>query len=237
MIDEQEVAQESAEQETVQEQPVTEPTQQQQVQSAKDKETNLRILREAAERALRERDAAIEQLQQFKKPQQQEPVNEDLPISSDDLVEGKHLAPYAQRIKQLEKQQKEQLEQTMTATAELKLRTQYSDFDKVVTMENIQQLSASFPELAKTINSHKDLYEKAASAYTLIKKFGIYSEEPFNADKQKAIENSNKPRPLTSISPQQGESPLSRVNAFANGLTDDLKKQLLKEMEEARKGY
>lgn len=36
------------------------------------------------------------------------------------------------------------------------------------------------------------------------------------------------------LSPQQGDSPLSKANAFANGLTEDLKKQLQKEMFEAR---
>ena len=37
------------------------------------------------------------------------------------------------------------------------------------------------------------------------------------------------------MSPQQGDSPLSRANAFANGLTPELRVQLIKEMEEARK--
>jgi len=47
--------------------------------------------------------------------------------------------------------------------------------------------------------------------------------------------NTAKPRPLTSVSPQSGESPLSRANAFAEGLTPELKKNLFKEMQEAKK--
>ena len=57
------------------------------------------------------------------------------------------------------------------------------------------------------------------------------------ADKRKAQENSAKPRPMASVSPQQGESPLSHANAFANGLTPELQKQLWKEMQDAKKGF
>jgi hypothetical protein len=55
------------------------------------------------------------------------------------------------------------------------------------------------------------------------------------ADKLRAQKNAAKPKPLASVNPQQGDSPLSKANAFANGLTDDLKKQLRKEMEDARR--
>ncbi len=49
--------------------------------------------------------------------------------------------------------------------------------------------------------------------------------------------NASKPKPLASVNPQQGDSPLSRANAFANGLTEELKDQLRKEMSESRRGY
>jgi hypothetical protein len=55
------------------------------------------------------------------------------------------------------------------------------------------------------------------------------------ADRAAAQKNASKPKPLASVSPQQGDSPLSRANAFANGLTPELQKQLRQEMEEARK--
>ena len=62
-------------------------------------------------------------------------------------------------------------------------------------------------------------------------------EKPDNykTDRELAQKNASKPKPLASVSPQQGDSPLSRANAFANGLTNELKAQLRKEMEEARK--
>ena len=43
---------------------------------------------------------------------------------------------------------------------------------------------------------------------------------------------------VTSVSPQEGAAgPLSKANAFADGLTPDLKKQLYQEMIDARKKH
>lgn len=213
--------------------------QQPESQSAKDKESNLLYLRKLADQASRERDDALRRLQEieYQKAAKVESSDEDISIKDDELVEGKHLSKYIKRVKQLEQQQRQYIQQTTESTAEMRLKAQYNDFDKVMTLENVQTFSAAYPELAKTINASNDLYEKASSAYTLIKKFGIYNDQPFEADKQKAIANSAKPRPLASVSPQQGDSPMQRANAFANGLTSELKDQLLKEMNEARKGY
>lgn len=208
-------------------------------QSAKEKESNLLYLRKLADQANRERDDAVRRLQEieYQRSAKVESPDEDITIKDDELVEGKHLAKYVKKIKQLEQQQRQYIQQTTESTAEMRLKSQYPDFDKVMTLENVQMFSSAYPELAKTINSSSDLYEKASSAYTLIKKFGIYNDQPFEADKQKAIANASKPRPLASVSPQQGDSPMQRANAFSNGLTKELKEQLLKEMNESRKAY
>jgi hypothetical protein len=220
---------------------VAAPSQDEQLKahSAREKEANLTYFRKLADQAARERDDAIRRLQEIERQKEQkvEYPDEDITIKDDELVEGKHLAKYVRKIKQLEEQQRNYIQRTTESTAEMRLKAQYPDFDKVMTMDNVQTLSAAYPELAKTINSSNDLYEKASSAYTLIKKFGIYNDQPFEADKQKAIANAAKPRPSASVSPQQGDSPMQRANAFANGLTKELKEQLIKEMNEARKGY
>lgn len=223
--------------EVPQEQPPVAEENTQKVISAKDKEDNLRILRERADRTARERDDYARRLQEYESRQKPESPEEDFSIKDDELVEGKHLSKAMKRIKQLEQQQRDYMQQSTESTAEIKLRSQYPDFDKVMTLENVQALSTAYPELANAINASADLYSKASSAYTLIKKFGIYEEKPFSTDKVRAEANAVKPRPLASVSPQQGDTPLSRANAFANGLTDDLKAQLRKEMEEARKLY
>lgn len=200
-------------------------------------------LREAKNKAQRERDQAVRLLEEMqarqetaKQLQQQAPETDDeLNIAPDEIAEGKHLSKLTKKIQNLEKQLQNYHHQSAEVTAETRLKSQYPDFDKVVSKENIEQLRSEYPELAHTLNSSTDLYTKAVSAYTLIKKFGIHQEDNFAQEREMAQKNAAKPRPLTSISPQQGDTPLSRANAFANGLTDELKAQLRKEMEEARK--
>ena len=207
-----------------------------------DNSKNIRALREKAARAdqaERERDEAVRVLQQIKQVQSPDPQPEEdynLEISPDDLVEGKHLNRFSKKIEKLESQLKQYANSATANATEARLKSQYSDFDQVVTKENIDALRASYPEVAETINSSTDLYSKAVSAYTLIKNLGIIPEDNYSKDREMAQNNASKPRPLTSVSPQQGDSPMSRANAFANGLTDELKDQLRKEMNEARKG-
>lgn len=209
-----------------------------------DQARNFRAVKEAAERASRERDEALARLRQYENNQphqhiEEEPEEvEELNVKPDDLVEGKHLLKYNKEIKALKQQLKQFASQTHASTAEARLRSQYQDFDKVMTLENIRALSAAYPELAKSINATNDLYDKSVSAYTLIKRFGIYDETPpYEAEKQKAVANAAKPRPLASVSPQQGDSPMQRANIFAQGLTDDLKQKLREEMAQAAKKY
>lgn len=209
-----------------------------------DQARNFRAVKQAAEQAARERDEALARLRQYEIPQQHQHIEEEpeeveeLNVKPDDLVEGKHLLKYNKEIKALRQQLKQFANQTHASTAEARLRIQYQDFDKVMTLENIRALSAAYPELAKSINATNDLYDKSVSAYTLIKRFGIYDETPpYEAEKQKAVANAAKPRPLASVSPQQGDTPMQRANIFAQGLTDELKQKLREEMAQAAKRY
>lgn len=195
---------------------------------SKNNEDNIRILREKAERAAKyeqELEAMKAKMQQwenaFSKTNQSQ--DEDTPLNPDDLVEGKHLSRFEKKIKQLEEQYKQQY-------TEQRLRTEYKDFDQVVNEANLKELSQQYPYLANTLKAPGDLYDKAASAYTLIKNMGIYREDNYEKDRDRVHQNSQKPRPLTSVNPQEADTPLSQANAFANGLTPELKKQLYKEM-------
>jgi hypothetical protein len=115
------------------------------------------------------------------------------------------------------------------------LKAQYPDIDKVVSRENIDALREIDPEFVEMLDASTNFRAKAISAYKQIKKAGIFIEDNFQQDRDLALKNAAKPKPLASVSPQQGDSPLSRANAFANGLTEDLKIQLRKEMEESRR--
>jgi len=203
------------------------------------KEDNLKILRERSERLERERDEAVrvaQDLQSKMQPKTIEP-EEDLNVNlnPDDFVEGKHLSKVDKKIRKLEEQVKQYQQKATEISLEAQLRTQYPDFDKVVTKENIDALRLSDPDIADAIYYTPDIYKKASLAYKMIKKLNIGQEDVYSKDREIAQRNAAKPKPVNIVSPQQGESPLSKANAFADGLTDELKLQLRKEMENARK--
>lgn len=202
-------------------------------------ERNFVNLREKANRAERERDEALRMVREMEARQKQpEPIEEDISLGADDIAEGKHLAKLQKQIKNLTGELKKYQQESALSSVENKIRTNYPDFDSVVSRANLESLKNSYPELAQTLYSAQDEYAKAASAYTLIKKLGIDNNESYDMDKRKVQENAAKPKPLVSLAAQTGQpGALAHANAFAGGLTKDLQAQLLKEMTEARKGY
>lgn len=204
-------------------------------------ERNFKTLRANKDKLELERNEALEKLAKYEqqksalKPTLQESDDYGLGLGEDDLAEGKHLKKINAHIQKLEKQINKYQQQSSEIGIETKIKQQYPDFDKIVSKDNIELLRSLHPEIAQTINSSSDLYNKAVSAYTMIKKLGIVTEDNFQQDRALAQKNAAKPKPLSSVSPQQGDSPLSHANAFANGLTDDLKKQLYREMIDAAK--
>ena len=207
-------------------------------------ENNIRALREKSERIERERDEYMQRLKSYEEKtntNSQEDDDFSLEIGENDLAEGKHLSKMQKKWKGQLKKQQEALTKTQKQTENLlieaRLKSEHPDIDKIVTSDNLKRLAEIDPSLAQTLNSSSDYYNKAKAAYTMIKKFGLGVADTFGSDRDTALRNASKPRPLTSVSPQQADSPLSRANAFANGLTDELKTQLRKEMEEAAKNY
>lgn len=203
------------------------------VAQQKTKEDNMRALREKAERLERERDEYMRKLQEA----QASKDSEDLSIQDSDLAEGKHLKKLQSEIKRLRQESEASRQQSALTQTEIRLKSQYSDFDKVVSADNINQLRESYPELAASINSNNDLYTKAVSAYTMIKKLGIHQDPIYTSEKARIAQNATKPKPTATIAPQRSDSPLQQANSFANGLTPELRNQLRAEMEQSRKGY
>lgn len=194
-------------------------------------------LREAKEAADRERDywreQALKQKQQEQQPVQQfqpeEDLNLDFNMGDDDLAEGKHLKKTSKKIIQLENKLRE-----------YELRMQCPDLEKVLSVENIQKLNTQYPEIAVALRDTPNEYTKTINAYRTIRRLGLDKTEQelkYDQDIVMAKKNAAKPRPLASVNPQQGDSPLSKANAFANGLTPELRQQMLAEMNAARKAH
>jgi len=196
---------------------------------------NFRKMKEKAleaERRAAELEEALAKMQKQQPVQPQEDAEEEIAVDADALVEGKHLSKVSKHIKKLEQQLQQYQQQSVVNATELRLKTQYPDFDNVVTRENLESLRLTYPEIANTINSSSDLYSKAVSAYTMIKKLGLTADvEDYAEEKAVIHKNANKPKPSAVLNPSQSESPMSKVNAFAKGpLTDELKAAMLKEM-------
>ena len=215
-------------------------------------QANIRILREKAERAdraERERDELLKQMMAYRNQEQQpvqKPIQQEqeedylasMGLDEDSLVEGKHFKAYLKKQRELEKQLQQYKQQAAQDTVEVRLKAQYPDFDSVVSTENLAALRNANPELAEVILATPDIYKQASLAYKMVKQYGIDAPKPnYDAEKAIAQRNAAKPKPLASVSPQQGSSPMSQANAFANGMTKDLKAQLLKEMRDAQKGH
>jgi hypothetical protein len=189
------------------------------------RERNFASLRNAKELAEKERDAYYKKLQEIEQSQKAARIE----LGDDDLAEGRH-------VKELKKELESYKLEMQQVAIETRLKNNFPDFDSVVNKDTIAQLRTAYPEIAATLSASNDLYNTAASAYTMIKKLGIYDNAAdYNSNRSSLLKNSLKPRPLTSVSPQQADSPLSQANAFANGLTKELKQKLYQEMIEARK--
>lgn len=193
----------------------------------KTQEDNMRALREAKERAEQDREELLARVKQYENKQ------EESTYGDDDLIEGKHLK---KEIASVRKQLKNYEAQVAQATDETRLKTRFPDFDGVVTQKALESLREADPESLETIAmSQSSLYSRGVAAYKRIKELGIYVEDNFENERASVQKNSTKPKPVNSISSQQGASPLSQANAFANGLTPELQQQLRNEMEEAIK--
>ena len=229
--------------ETVVDQPVEQPVEAKPLE-AEPVETPAQLsfkqLREKADRAEREaqrlgreRDEIARKYEEYNSKANPLPQEEEeSSIRPDELVEGKHLSRYEKKIKKLEQQLQDHTRKTQAMTAESRIRSEFPDYDKVVTEETLYILRSQFPELASSIAANPDLYSQAKAAHQAIAKLGL-AQTDTSLEQTLIAKNTAKPRPLASIAPSQGDSPLTRANAFANGLTDELKAQLYKEAKDA----
>lgn len=242
-----EVIQEMTESEPEQEleEEVTEEIEEVVAPAKKTQADNFRDIRKAKEKAEYERDLLLQALaERNREPvhKRQEVVSEvedsdfDLSLDDEALMEGKHGKKMYQAMKKMRDEMRSYRAQSTQISLETQIRSNFPDFEKVVSEENVAILNEMEPEIAQSLSETKNMYAKAASAYKIIKKLGIYkNDEVSMAKKQIVAKNAAKPKPLASVSPQQGDSPLSKANAFANGMTKELQEQLRREMMEARK--
>lgn len=170
-----------------------------------------------------------ERIANFEKPQKPTESHEEDPgIRDDDLIEGKHFKNVVKELKEL----KSFVEKQHVTTVDERLAMKFQDFDAIVTPEAIEELKQNEPELARSVASNPDPYAQGVAIYKLLKRFNGSEDMSKSLEKKKALENSQKPLSVNAVSKT---SAIGNAHLFENGLTPDLKKQLWKEMEEARK--
>lgn len=198
-------------------------------------ERNWKALRAKAEQDEREKailkhktellQQELEHLRRTAKPPEKEEAEEELLTDSERKL--------YREIQDLKKEMKQSKAKEADYVQD-RLRAKYSDFDDVVSQENITYLQTNNAALAKALASLKDdPYEQGIAAYEALRKTDWYLQRHTMQDKAKLDENSKKPMSVQAVRKQGA---LSQANTFANGLTPELKKALLKEMAEARKG-
>lgn len=193
---------------------------------------NFRELREKAKQAERERDELRSYIEQQKKaeakPASAAEEDDDFGINEDDIVEGRELKKYHKKQREQEKKLKHFEQQFASMSVEMQLRTKYPDFDTVVNDTTVQRFKEEYPDMFNTIQTSSNLYSKAATAYSLIKQFNLDKAPDYSHDKKTMAKNQQKPKSAAAIIPTTADHALSGANAFANGLTDELKERMRK---------
>jgi len=193
------------------------------------KEFNIRRLREEKDRAQKERDEYYRRLQDLEKQalEAQKPKDESYtPPAPDDLVEWRQVE---RELKRRDEENKRYRQQAELSSTEARLKAKFSDFDSIVSSENISLLNAMEPELAESIAANPNMYNKAIAAYKAIKR--LTPKDNFIEDKDRVMKNTAKPRPSNAAS-AKSDSPLSKANAFSKGLSKEQKERIYKEMQD-----
>jgi hypothetical protein len=214
----------------VEEAPIEKPAPPPQTRAAVNDGENFRRLKEKnqeLERKLQEMEAYL------KKDEKQETPEEEYDLKDDDITEGKHYKALKKQVRGLNEAILKERQERDKIAAEARLRAEYPDIFKVVTKENMEELARKKPEVARAILTSTDQYAQYATAYDLIKTYGIGDQDPYAEDKARAQRNLAKPKSAATVFPRQGESPLAEADRFSRGMTPELQQQLLKEMEES----
>jgi hypothetical protein len=228
------------EQEQEQEQVIESEVQSEEVSAVQElkliKEENFKLLRQSKDKLQRELEEARALLAQRSAPKEEEQEESfDYNLNPDDLAEGKHFLSLKKELNSLKKAREEDAKRSMVATAEMRIKADFPDFDKVASYENQKKLRELDSDIADSILATGDMYKAHAMAYKMIKLLNIHRDTTYDQSKEIAQKNSLKPKSLNSLAPQKSDTPLSHANAFANGLTSELTKQLIAEMNEARR--
>jgi len=220
-------------QETVAPEAKSEDQSPEQVQQSSEgsKEYNFARLRQKAEESERkniELERKVKELTDAFEKKNAPPVEEDelSKLAPDDILTVEQAAKLSE--KQAKKIVQEMLNKQEMASLPSKARSQFNDFDNIVTEENIKKLEMEEPGLAAACSKAPNPWE---ATYKVLKKFVLPQQEgkSIQAD-VKMKESMSRPASSNSVGRQ---GPLSNANAWSEASKDDLYREM---MDAARMG-
>ena len=229
--------------------PVEEPVKKQEPSESwkilREDRDRLRQEREEMARDMREMRRLLEEQQQRVAPKEEDDTVH-LP-GEYDTIEAKHLAELDAKSRLRVKRQEDKLKKleadVVRIAAENKLMNEFPDYKNILSEDNIRKLEELQPELASSIASNPDPYKMRKAAIGAIKTFIMKSEDErakeleLKAKNAKISDNSVKPIPSVGGINNPASSPLSKANAFSNGLlTQERKQELWKDYVAANNG-
>lgn len=185
-----------------------------------------RLIKETKE----QNKALAEQLKQLQKPPAPPEIDDLDQLADDDILTKGQAKKLNEKMARQAAQ--DAIRQYQNSTVDDRLQAKFPDFADIVTPEAIEELKQTEPELAFSLSSTADPYAQGVAAYKLLKKMGKTENMADIAEKKKAITNSQKPVSVNSV---VKNSAIGNAHLFENGLTPELKANLWKEMQEARK--
>jgi hypothetical protein len=222
------IAQDQANQATTANETVQETEQEKNWRAMREKlEEQQRIIEEQKKRQEEYEQILYQQIEAGKKQAEPE-VDEFADVQPDDWLTYEQSKKLAERQameavkKALEEDRKKRSEEELPT----RLKSQFNDFEAVVTDANIKQLREQEPEIAVALSQIGDKYAQAVAAYKYIKKF-VPEAAQQTEYKQRVEQNQNRPGSVAQ------SSSLAKATSFEKGLTPDLKKQLYQEMMQA----
>jgi len=177
---------------------MTAPVQQNQEQKQNDKEINFRMqekaLREKFERDLAQERAEKEKLMQ-ELQQRQQPVHEDEPSDEEPYVDHKRLSKtlssFEKKLEEkIERKAEEKARQLMDAERSESWLRNNPDFYEV--MQHAEKFALKDPDLAESILSMPDTFERKKLVYKNIKALGIHKPEQKAPSVQETIDAKKK---------------------------------------------
>ena len=168
---------------------------------ASEKEAEAQALKAAMEAAFAQAPPQQQYQQQY--PEQ----NED---SESDRIEKMVEAKFAARDAQYQQQRAQREAQEYPQ----RLKQTYSDFDQVISQENLDYLDYHYPEVSNPLQRLQEGFDKWSDIYKAVKKF-VPNQANARKDAAKAQQNLQKPKSMSSpglpnVEQQQGANFLSK---------------------------